>query len=185
ARPRVKEQSQIKRKRLEVERRHTDLWTRFIHLLQKDPILSAETPKSLSDLKDISACAAGKPPSRVPTATAAQLYPHPNKSPGSYRGDKGAPRRRSKSNNGEKSEHDTGTEAKSQKLTLLQREGWDCECQGVVRVCVRLCVSQLVIVSFDKARLQEYKGTSHRKPVTVCWRTLAHTGLGLGIKKRF
>lgn len=33
----------------------------------------------------------------------------------------------------------TQAQAKSQKRTLTEREGWNCECQGVVRVCVRLC----------------------------------------------
>lgn len=65
---------------------------------------------------------------------------------------------------------------KARNLTLIHIEGWDCECQGVVRawVCAGLCVSQLVIVSFDKACLQEYKGTSHKNPVTAGCRTHKH-----------
>lgn len=65
---------------------------------------------------------------------------------------------------------------RARNLTLIHREGWDCECQGVgrARVRARLCVSQLVIVSFDKACPQEYKGTSHRKPVTAGCRTHKH-----------
>lgn len=122
---------------MEVERTDTDLWTRFIHLLQKDPILSAETPKSLIDLKDISACAAEKSRPLGSPRQPLLSNPHPNKSPGSYHSDKGALRHRSKSNNGQKSEHDTGTEAKSQKLTLIHRER---DGTASVRVlCVYVC----------------------------------------------